>query len=145
MVFLPYVSTGNLPLGACCYICEEDCGSECGLVDWLCCWCQRTVHSQCLTHIGEVFILWRICLLRCGFLTKGFIYIAVYNYLQLVSVDTPFTAATGSTHLLASTITVQSCIHYLPAVPKTPLTCTVIKILAPSLHYHTVLQYTTTT
>jgi len=45
---------GNLPLGACCNVCEEDCGSEYGLVDWLCCWCQRTVHSQCHIHIQEV-------------------------------------------------------------------------------------------
>jgi hypothetical protein len=37
--------------------------------------------------------------------------------------DAPFTAATGPTHLLASCITLQSCVHYLPAVPKSLLTC----------------------
>ncbi|XP_069685225.1 diacylglycerol kinase epsilon isoform X1 [Periplaneta americana] len=45
---------GNLPLGASCYVCDEDCGSEYGLVDWQCCWCQRTVHSRCRIHIEEV-------------------------------------------------------------------------------------------
>lgn len=55
MLLFLYVFTGNLPLGACCYICVEDCGSEYGLVDWMCCWCQRTVHSQCHIHIDEVF------------------------------------------------------------------------------------------
>jgi hypothetical protein len=56
MFLFQHVFVGNLPLGACCYICEEDCGSEYGLVDWLCCWCQRTVHSQCRIHIEEVFL-----------------------------------------------------------------------------------------
>jgi len=65
------VFLGNLPLGACCYICEEDCGSEYGLVDWLCCWCQRAVHSQCRIHIQEVFLFLSV-----------FIY---FSYLQSVA------------------------------------------------------------
>jgi diacylglycerol kinase (ATP) len=56
MFLIRHVFVGNLPLGACCYVCEEDCGSEYGLVDWMCCWCQRTVHSQCHIHIQEVFL-----------------------------------------------------------------------------------------
>ncbi|KAJ9577627.1 hypothetical protein L9F63_005814, partial [Diploptera punctata] len=45
---------GNLSLGSFCYVCDEDCGSEYGLVDWFCCWCQRAVHTQCRVHIEEV-------------------------------------------------------------------------------------------
>ncbi|KAJ8929806.1 hypothetical protein NQ314_017403 [Rhamnusium bicolor] len=45
---------GNLPLGATCIICEEDCSMEPGLIDYQCCWCQRTVHIECLPQVGEV-------------------------------------------------------------------------------------------
>ncbi|KAJ8957439.1 hypothetical protein NQ318_004919 [Aromia moschata] len=44
---------GNLPLGAICVVCEEDCSMEPGLLDYQCCWCQRTVHTQCLYQVGE--------------------------------------------------------------------------------------------
>ncbi|XP_063229561.1 diacylglycerol kinase epsilon [Bacillus rossius redtenbacheri] len=45
---------GNLSLGAVCEVCEDECGSEPGLVDYQCCWCQRTVHSACHQSLGEV-------------------------------------------------------------------------------------------
>ncbi|PSN39597.1 Diacylglycerol kinase epsilon [Blattella germanica] len=48
---------GNLPIGSCCYVCDEDCGSEYGLVDWFCCWCQRTIHTHCRIHLEEVLCL----------------------------------------------------------------------------------------
>ncbi|XP_053994936.1 diacylglycerol kinase epsilon [Hylaeus anthracinus] len=38
---------GNLPLTAVCDICDEECDSEPGLIDWWCCWCQRCVHEAC--------------------------------------------------------------------------------------------------
>ncbi|KAK9888013.1 hypothetical protein WA026_000297 [Henosepilachna vigintioctopunctata] len=44
---------GNLPLGAMCSICNEDCSMEPGLVDYQCCWCQRTVHSSCLNQVEQ--------------------------------------------------------------------------------------------
>lgn len=43
---------GNLPLGVLCYICDEDCSMEPGLVDHQCCWCQRCVHTACLMEMG---------------------------------------------------------------------------------------------
>ncbi|XP_019880958.1 diacylglycerol kinase epsilon [Aethina tumida] len=45
---------GNLPLGSHCYICEEECCVEPGLNDYQCCWCQRTVHTECLDKMGQV-------------------------------------------------------------------------------------------
>ncbi|XP_031352695.1 diacylglycerol kinase epsilon isoform X2 [Photinus pyralis] len=39
---------GNLPLGACCDVCHEECALEPGLVDFRCCWCNRNVHEECL-------------------------------------------------------------------------------------------------
>nr|CAI5817275.1 unnamed protein product [Callosobruchus analis] len=44
---------GNLPLGAVCAQCEEDCSMEPGLVDFQCCWCQKTVHTECLPSIEK--------------------------------------------------------------------------------------------
>ncbi|CAG0903274.1 unnamed protein product, partial [Cyprideis torosa] len=36
---------GNLPLDSVCDVCDEDCGNGPGLVDFICAWCQRTVHQ----------------------------------------------------------------------------------------------------
>lgn len=44
---------GNLPLGAQCAICMEECSLEPGLVDYQCCWCQRAVHTDCLPPIKK--------------------------------------------------------------------------------------------
>ncbi|XP_030758615.1 diacylglycerol kinase epsilon isoform X2 [Sitophilus oryzae] len=44
---------GNLPLGATCFICKEDCSMEPGLIDFQCCWCQRCVHTKCQKKIDE--------------------------------------------------------------------------------------------
>ena len=40
---------GNLPLSSKCDVCSEDCGMLPQLSDQRCCWCQRTVHDQCMT------------------------------------------------------------------------------------------------
>lgn len=45
---------GNLPLHSECEVCEEVCGDGPGIVDLKCCWCQRTVHNQCQSQMGEV-------------------------------------------------------------------------------------------
>lgn len=45
---------GNLPLGALCCICDEDCCMEPGLVDFQCCWCQRCVHTECFEKVDKV-------------------------------------------------------------------------------------------
>ncbi|XP_019758983.1 diacylglycerol kinase epsilon isoform X2 [Dendroctonus ponderosae] len=45
---------GNLPLGAVCCQCNEDCSMEPGLIDFQCCWCQRTVHTECLKQMDDV-------------------------------------------------------------------------------------------
>ncbi|KAL1489117.1 hypothetical protein ABEB36_014060 [Hypothenemus hampei] len=45
---------GNLPLGAVCFICNKDCSLEPGLIDFQCCWCQRTVHTNCKIGIEEI-------------------------------------------------------------------------------------------
>ncbi|KRT80304.1 C1 domain containing protein [Oryctes borbonicus] len=52
--FLHHWVKGNLPLGALCAICKDDCSMEPGLVDFQCCWCQRTVHTECLSEIEKV-------------------------------------------------------------------------------------------
>ncbi|GLV39416.1 Diacyl glycerol kinase epsilon [Carabus blaptoides fortunei] len=39
---------GNLPLGASCVFCEDECF---GLVDFQCCWCQCCVHFQCQKYL----------------------------------------------------------------------------------------------
>jgi hypothetical protein len=49
----------------------------------------------------------------CGFLTKVLFVLQCYNYLQLVRMDAPFTAATGPTHLLASRITYSAVLRPL--------------------------------
>lgn len=48
---------GNLPLGATCVICEEECSVDPGLVDFQCCWCQRTVHTECLPKVDKVKLI----------------------------------------------------------------------------------------
>lgn len=45
--------TGNLNLGAICSICDEECSVEPGLIDFQCCWCQRTVHTECFKQMSE--------------------------------------------------------------------------------------------
>ncbi|XP_044016768.1 diacylglycerol kinase epsilon isoform X1 [Aphidius gifuensis] len=45
---------GNLPSSATCEICDEECGTEPGLTDWFCCWCQRCVHTSCKPMIHEI-------------------------------------------------------------------------------------------
>ncbi|KAI4494193.1 hypothetical protein M0802_009062 [Mischocyttarus mexicanus] len=45
---------GNLPVVAMCAICNEECDTELGLMDWWCCWCQRSVHDSCKLSISEV-------------------------------------------------------------------------------------------
>ncbi|CAG9812465.1 unnamed protein product [Phaedon cochleariae] len=45
---------GNLPFGAVCTKCEEECSVEPGLIDHQCCWCQRTVHTECLPEIDQI-------------------------------------------------------------------------------------------
>ncbi|XP_017771551.1 PREDICTED: diacylglycerol kinase epsilon [Nicrophorus vespilloides] len=43
---------GNLPLGATCSICMEEC-MDFGLADYQCCWCQRAVHTKCLPAVEK--------------------------------------------------------------------------------------------
>lgn len=45
--------SGNLPLGATCCVCNEDCSMDPGLVDYQCCWCQKSVHTGCISHLDE--------------------------------------------------------------------------------------------
>ncbi|KAF5293600.1 hypothetical protein FQA39_LY03085 [Lamprigera yunnana] len=45
---------GNLPLGALCSVCYEECAVEQGLVDYQCCWCHRNVHEECLSKLEEI-------------------------------------------------------------------------------------------
>ncbi|XP_074648864.1 diacylglycerol kinase epsilon-like [Tubulanus polymorphus] len=39
---------GNLPLCSYCAICQQQCGVLPRLCDYRCCWCQMTVHEDCL-------------------------------------------------------------------------------------------------
>nr|CAD7257601.1 unnamed protein product [Timema shepardi] len=50
----PAYSESNLPLGVTCEVCEEECGSEHGLADFQCCWCQYAVHELCQQKLTEV-------------------------------------------------------------------------------------------
>ncbi len=52
--------TGNLNLGAVCDVCEEEAGMGCGLIDFSCCWCHRSVHSSCLASLGDVSIVYQV-------------------------------------------------------------------------------------
>ncbi|XP_022916830.1 diacylglycerol kinase epsilon [Onthophagus taurus] len=52
-VHLHHWVKGNLSLGAVCSVCNEDCSMEPGLVDYQCCWCQRTVHTSCFKNISQ--------------------------------------------------------------------------------------------
>ncbi|XP_046428712.1 diacylglycerol kinase epsilon isoform X1 [Neodiprion fabricii] len=45
---------GNLPVTAMCDVCDEECETEPGLLDWWCCWCQRCVHDLCKSNLPEV-------------------------------------------------------------------------------------------
>ncbi|CAG9857296.1 unnamed protein product [Phyllotreta striolata] len=45
---------GNLPLGVNCKVCKEECSRDPGLVDFRCCWCQKTVHTECLARVEEL-------------------------------------------------------------------------------------------
>ncbi|XP_047108669.1 diacylglycerol kinase epsilon isoform X1 [Schistocerca piceifrons] len=45
---------GNLPAGAVCDVCDDECGCGPGLVDWQCCWCQRAVHTACKPQLGQM-------------------------------------------------------------------------------------------
>jgi hypothetical protein len=69
-----------------------------------------------------------------GFLGKVLVTLQCYSFLQLVSMDWPFTAAAVPTHLLTSPNTRQSCVHYLPAVPRH---CSRVDSLARSFGTHT--------
>lgn len=57
---------GNLSPHSSCDVCNEECDDESSLVDWKCCWCQRTVHQNCLSDQmkGEDcdFGKWRACI-----------------------------------------------------------------------------------
>lgn len=44
---------GNLPYVCPCDVCQVVCGTEGSLTDYRCCWCQRTVHKNCLNNITE--------------------------------------------------------------------------------------------
>lgn len=48
---------GNLPLGAMCNICGDDCSMDGGLVDYQCCWCNRYVHTKCLRKETRVIFI----------------------------------------------------------------------------------------
>ncbi|CAL1293811.1 unnamed protein product [Larinioides sclopetarius] len=44
---------GNITGLCSCDVCEADCGTEAGLSDFHCCWCQRVVHKNCLNNMSE--------------------------------------------------------------------------------------------
>ncbi|KAB7500052.1 Diacylglycerol kinase epsilon [Armadillidium nasatum] len=48
------INSGNLPLGATCDVCEDECGTEIGLSDFRCCWCQGCCHASCLNKLSEI-------------------------------------------------------------------------------------------
>nr|CAD7588510.1 unnamed protein product [Timema genevievae] len=52
-VLITLMCWGNLPLGVTCEVCEEECGSEHGLADYQCCWCQYAVHELCQQKLTE--------------------------------------------------------------------------------------------
>lgn len=37
-----------------CAVCSEECALEPGLVDFQCCWCQRSVHEECHAKIDKI-------------------------------------------------------------------------------------------
>ncbi|CAN7975751.1 unnamed protein product, partial [Ixodes persulcatus] len=45
---------GNTSPNSLCTVCEKLCGLEAALVDFRCCWCQRTVHTKCADQLGDV-------------------------------------------------------------------------------------------
>ena len=57
---------GNLSTNSTCDVCNEEIDDESALIDWKCCWCQRTVHQNCMTEElkGEDcdFGKWRTCI-----------------------------------------------------------------------------------
>lgn len=38
---------GNLPPDSSCAVCSRECGHEDGPSDFRCCWCRRTIHTEC--------------------------------------------------------------------------------------------------
>ncbi|XP_043281428.1 diacylglycerol kinase epsilon [Venturia canescens] len=44
---------GNLPPLAMCEVCDDECDAEVGLVNYSCCWCQRSVHESCVSRISS--------------------------------------------------------------------------------------------
>lgn len=57
---------GNLPSHSVCDFCKDECGDANGLIDYRCCWCQRTVHElNCFTECNDDecdFGEWRRCI-----------------------------------------------------------------------------------
>lgn len=51
---------GNLPGGSICAVCDEECCSDTGLSNFRCCWCQHTVHTKCLTNLGDICDMGRL-------------------------------------------------------------------------------------
>lgn len=45
---------GNLPNESICDVCEKPSGLKNSLSDFRCCWCQRTVHTNCQPMIAEI-------------------------------------------------------------------------------------------
>lgn len=53
-LFLHHWVRGNLPLESVCCVCSEECVDTGALVDYRCCWCQRTVHEhQCQQFVDK--------------------------------------------------------------------------------------------
>ncbi|CAH1795394.1 unnamed protein product [Owenia fusiformis] len=86
---------GNLPLCSTCTVCQEECGHQAELCDMRCCWCQRTVHDQCLSKFTEICDLGHF---------RDFI--VPPNCIQLKKVGIK-----GRRHLIVSTVTA-------PIIPK---------------------------
>ncbi|KAG1650866.1 Diacylglycerol kinase epsilon [Nymphon striatum] len=54
---LEQIVNWNLLANSICDVCEKNCGiydQPTQLVDYKCCWCQRTVHTSCLKKIADV-------------------------------------------------------------------------------------------
>lgn len=35
-------------------VCNDECAMEPGLVDFQCCWCQRSVHEECQNEVSKI-------------------------------------------------------------------------------------------
>jgi diacylglycerol kinase (ATP) len=57
---------GNLEIHSVCDSCNEECDDESALIDWRCCWCQRTLHEKCFNELYKTeecdFGKWRACI-----------------------------------------------------------------------------------